>query len=52
MAKVQNALHAIVTQLKTVVEYRSVLPTACDIERCRIANGDAKTNGVLSLTSV
>ncbi|MBK7051460.1 MAG: hypothetical protein IPH54_12135 [Rhodoferax sp.] len=27
------------TQLNTVVEYRSVLPTACDIERCRIANG-------------
>jgi hypothetical protein len=27
------------TQLKTVVEYRSTLPTACDIQRCRIANG-------------
>lgn len=27
------------SQLKSVVEYRSVLPTACDIQRCRIANG-------------
>ncbi len=27
------------SQLKTVVEYRSVLPTACDIQRCRVANG-------------
>ncbi|MCV2367911.1 zinc metalloprotease [Roseateles oligotrophus] len=27
------------SQLKTVVEYRSILPTACDIQRCRIANG-------------
>ncbi|MCV2358250.1 hypothetical protein LNV08_04610 [Paucibacter sp. TC2R-5] len=27
------------TQLKSVVEYRSILPTACDIQRCRIANG-------------
>lgn len=31
-----------VAQLKTVLEYRSVLPTACDIERCRIANGMAR----------
>lgn len=27
------------SQLKTVAEYRSALPTACDIQRCRIANG-------------
>jgi hypothetical protein len=27
------------SQLKTVVEYRATLPTACDIQRCRIANG-------------
>lgn len=27
------------SQLKTVVEYRSSLPTACDIARCKIANG-------------
>ena len=27
------------SQLKSVVEYRSILPTACDIQRCRIANG-------------
>jgi hypothetical protein len=26
-------------QLKTVSEYRATLPTACDIQRCRIANG-------------
>lgn len=26
------------SQLKTVVEYRSALPTACDIQRCRSAN--------------
>ena len=25
--------------MRGVVEYRHVLPTACDIERCRIANG-------------
>lgn len=25
--------------LKKVVEYRHILPTACDIQRCRIANG-------------
>jgi len=24
---------------KTVVEYRATLPTACDIQRCRMANG-------------
>lgn len=29
-------------QPKAGVEYRSVLPTACDIERCRIANGLAR----------
>lgn len=27
------------SQLKSVVEYRATLPTACDIQRCRIANG-------------
>jgi hypothetical protein len=27
------------SQLKSVVEYRSALPTACDIQRCRAANG-------------
>jgi hypothetical protein len=27
------------SQLKSVIEYRSVLPTACDIQRCRAANG-------------
>ncbi len=27
------------SQLKSVAEYRSMLPTACDIQRCRIANG-------------
>ncbi|MCV2353048.1 hypothetical protein LNV09_02610 [Paucibacter sp. B2R-40] len=27
------------SQLKSVVEYRSILPTACDIQRCRLANG-------------
>ena len=26
-------------QMSTVIEYRHVLPTACDIERCRITNG-------------
>lgn len=27
------------TQLRRFVEYRSTLPTACDIARCKIANG-------------
>jgi hypothetical protein len=27
------------SQLTSVVEYRSALPTACDIQRCRMANG-------------
>ncbi|WP_124453154.1 hypothetical protein [Paucibacter sp. KBW04] len=27
------------SQLKTVTEYRSMLPTACDLQRCRAANG-------------
>jgi predicted Zn-dependent protease len=26
-------------QMKNFVEYRSELPTACDLQRCRIANG-------------
>ncbi|MEO8297230.1 MAG: hypothetical protein ABI574_05425 [Burkholderiales bacterium] len=29
------------SQLKTVAEYRASLPTACDIQRCRAANGRA-----------
>jgi hypothetical protein len=29
------------SQLKSVPEYRSALPTACDIQRCRAANGKA-----------
>ena len=29
--------------LNTVAEYRSILPTACDIQRCRAANGLAPT---------
>jgi len=27
------------SQMATVIEYRSILPTACDIERCRATNG-------------
>jgi hypothetical protein len=27
------------SQMRSFVEYRNVLPTACDIERCRITNG-------------
>ena len=27
------------SQMNRVTEYRSILPTACDIERCRITNG-------------
>ncbi|MDC8784862.1 zinc metalloprotease [Roseateles koreensis] len=30
------------SQLKTVVEYRANLPTACDLQRCRMANGQAQ----------
>jgi hypothetical protein len=27
------------SQINSVPEYRNLLPTACDIERCRAANG-------------
>lgn len=32
-------------QGKGVAEYRSVLPTACDLQRCRIANGVQQQRG-------
>ena len=35
------------TQLRTVVEYRSAMPTACDIQRCRAVNGTARSTSAL-----
>ncbi|ALT79174.1 hypothetical protein AT984_20250 [Paucibacter sp. KCTC 42545] len=43
--KGQHCLARDPSQLKTVTEYRAQLPTACDIQRCRAANGADKGKG-------
>jgi hypothetical protein len=40
--KGEKCLARDVTQLRLYPEYRASLPTACDIERCRLANGQAQ----------